>query len=164
MKKDRTIININDYNKLVAESKLLRKIQQETFLDMMDALTEACGIEVESNETLYEEEELNKDNVAALAYLDILNDVRVTAASSASEETTIAAINDLLQLYADYHSELSNLEWLQDTNKIITTLAMAHYACARAYDLEPVALHTYMTSIKDKYNDRKRARAEALNK
>ena len=164
MKKDRTIININDYNKLVAESKLLHKLQQETFLDMMDALTEACGIEVESNETLYEEEELNKDNVAALAYLDILNDVRVTAASSASEETTIAAINDLLQLYADYHSELSNLEWLQDTSKIITTLAMAHYACARAYDLEPVALHTYMTSIKDKYNDRKRARAEALNK
>ena len=164
MKEDRTLVNIKDYNKLVAESKLLHTIQQETFLDMMDALTEACGIEVESNDTIYEEEELDKDNIAALAYLDILNDVRVTAASSASEETTIAAVNDLLQLYADYHSELSNLEWLQDTSKTITTLAMAHYACARAYDLEPVALHTYMTSIKDKYNDRKIARAEALNK
>ena len=163
MKKDRTIININDYNKLVAESKLLHKLQQEAFLDMMDALTEACGIELDTGETIYEEEELNKDN-AALAYLDILNDVRVTAASSASEETTIAAINDLLQLYADYHSELSNLEWLQDTSKTMATLAMGHYACARVYDLEPVALHTYMTSIKDKYNDRKRARAEALNK
>ena len=164
MKEDRTLVNIKDYNKLVAESKLLHKLQQETFLDMMDALTEACGIELESGDTIYEEEDLDKEHTAALAYLDVLNDVRVTAASSASDETTIVAVNDLLQLYADYHSELSNLEWLQDTSKVMVTLAAAHYACARTYDLEPVALHTYMTSIKDKYNDRKIARAEALNK
>ena len=164
MKEDRTLVNIKDYNKLVAESKLLHKLQQETFLDMMDALTEACGIELETGDTIYEEEELDKDNIAALAYLNVLNDVRITAASSASEETTIAAVNDLLQLYADYHSELSNLEWLQDTSKVMGALAAAHYACARAYGLEPVALNTYMTSVKDKYNDRKIARTEALNK